>query len=686
MKNLFRLCLVTALAGCAAESIEPSPTAAEDPAIASMRQQLAFNDHHTFDVKNTLVDADGTSHLRIAQRYDGVPILGATATVNVAADGTPRELSDALARDVAIDVRARLTDREALAAVEAALHPTAYRSEPEVMLAILPIKQRVRSAARTDALRDDATRYERKITGYRLVYRVATYETGDQRDLITLVDANTGEVISQHDPDRAVANTARTLFSGTQTIDVSIGGDGFELRDPVRENNMVADGTHDSGVPWTHASSTWGDGQPFNPFTSRVTAGADAYFAMEDTFRMYNQVFDWLGVDGNGQRVIMLVHDHRTNQHDNAHYYGFHDFSGLGDMHEIGIGDADFAAGEMASIDVVAHEYTHGVDATTAGLDGDESNALNEGFSDMFGVLARIYFKRGGFAASSQTIPGTSNLDFFQLGTDITAIPGPGFALRSMTDPVLTGGFNYFFDTIGDEEVHSGDGPIDRMFFYLAQGAPSDVTSQQWSHGVPWGMDGIGNDAAGHVMFQALTRHVQSDDGYAQVRDRTIAAARDLFVQFGAEEKAVRNAFAAIDVGDPAVNAPAAPPSTIVSGDIGSEATAKVVTFDAASPIAGLRKHDFVGINRTGKDDFEVPLTCGQSTGVRVESVGTYTLAAFQGATLVATGSSDGHDLVLNVPSSVVCAHPNESIFVRVLFQSQTFLIPTYVAHFDRHS
>lgn len=684
MRSLPTLLLFTgtSLAACAIDGNVATPLPASapavDPDVARALSNLGLDARHTFTATRSLAGPGGARLVRVAQRYDGVPILGATATVRVGADGVTTVASDALARDVDVDITPRISDRDALAAVEATLRPTPYRTPAQVMLAILPERTSVRLTARRPGdLRDDATQYERRTTGYRLVYRVVTSEARPRRDQIALVDATTGDVISQRDAGRYFDNTAHTLFSGDQTIDVTVGGAGFELADPDHDDDSVFDVGGNSGDPWTHASSVWGDGEPFSPFTSRVTAGVDAYFGLEVTWRMYNRVFDWKGVGDDGTRVHAGVHD--PSLPNNAHYSGFDVFDLA---HELSFGDSTHAAGEMCAIDVVGHEYTHGVTASTAGLDGGEADGLNEGFSDIFGTLAKIYFKKSGFANVASSIPTTTSQSFYVLGTDVTENSS---GLRNMITPK----FRYFFDGIGDEEVHDADGPLDRAFFFLSQGADADVTSNAWSHGVPWGMDGIGNDEAGHTMFHALTSYVQSDDGYAQVRDRVIHSVTDLFVLFSPEEKAVRNAFAAIDVGDPEVGAPAAPEVTEVTGTHDSEATALAIGFSSTTPVPGLRKHDLTGFDRTGKDDFQVTLTCGESLGARLEQAGTYTLAAFaQGnSSAIATGTSDGNDLVLSVPSSTVCNAGTTTFFIRVLFQSApAFVVPVYALHLDRHS
>jgi len=48
----------------------------------------------------------------------------------------------------------------------------------------------------------------------------------------------------------------------------------------------------------------------------------------------------------------------------------------------------------LTTLDICGHEITHGVTENTAGLNyQDESGALNEGFSDIFGTSIEFYAK-----------------------------------------------------------------------------------------------------------------------------------------------------------------------------------------------------------------------------------------------------------------------------------------------------
>lgn len=62
-------------------------------------------------------------------------------------------------------------------------------------------------------------------------------------------------------------------------------------------------------------------------------------------------------------------------------------------------------------------------------------------------------------------------------------------------------------------------------------------------------MAGIGNDRAGRIWYRALTVYLTNTSNYVAARQAAIAAARDLYGNGSAEEKAVWNAFRAINVG-----------------------------------------------------------------------------------------------------------------------------------------
>jgi hypothetical protein len=98
-------------------------------------------------------------------------------------------------------------------------------------------------------------------------------------------------------------------------------------------------------------------------------------------------------------------------------------------------------------------------------------------------------------------------------------------------------------------DVHYSSGPINRMFFFLSQGGSSDPADPTYSVYLPGGMKGLGNDRAARIWFKALTEQFGPAANFETARAGAIAAAQDLYSPGSAEEAAVMNAFAAINVG-----------------------------------------------------------------------------------------------------------------------------------------
>jgi hypothetical protein len=468
--------------------------------------------------------------------------------------------------------------------------------------------------------------------------------------------------------------TAETFFSGTVSITTdgpADDGKPFQLEDPARDDSRVWDEPVDSGVPFSDSNDVFGDGTSFmdgNPFTSRQTAGADAYFGIEVAWNMFEHVLGYDGVDGDGEYIHLGVHD--PNEFDNGLFSGWD--------HDIYVGDSDLIGGAMTSLDLIGHEYGHAIVNKTADWgEGGEDGALNEGDSDIWGAVSRIYFKH----ATDQSKAPTGNVVpvATSLTNDWTHDIDLGGTERRLFEPTK----KYYFSDIGDLDSHTALGPICRMFFFLAQGADPHVNSHTWSHSLPWGMTGLGNDAASRIWFRVVHVYGQGGDGYADARDHATDAVRDLFGTFGTQEKAVRNAFAGVDVGDPAVNAPAPPLAVAETAlDHSTEGTAQVLT-PAAGAVAGLRKVDLIG-SGVGKDDYKVTMPCGSTLGTRVESGGHYSLAIFRSGDSTAIDSSNNDADIDQVATGPAQSCTGSQVwFIRVLSQSDNQL-PIYVLHVDQ--
>jgi len=307
-------------------------------------------------------------------------------------------------------------------------------------------------------------------------------------------------------------------------------------------------------------TDTWGDGQQFVMFpyggetsVNGQTAAVDAHWGMAVTWDFYRNVFGRDGVDDQGTSLVSEVHVvgpfgyYYDNAFWNTFTMGMFYSDGTRntgvDPNTGGPTTPDPAGfGTLTSIDIIGHEMTHGVTAFTSGLVYDgESGGINESTSDFMGSMVEAYSTRP--AGADSTVPET--------GTDWRMGAKVGdTALRSMIDPASDGmSPNWWYSGIEYLDVHYSSGPMNRFFYFLSQGAPSDAASPAYSPYLPGGMAGVGNDKAARIWYTAMSEWLTPVARYADARVAGIAAATELYGDGSPEVQAVRNAFAAINVG-----------------------------------------------------------------------------------------------------------------------------------------
>jgi len=188
-----------------------------------------------------------------------------------------------------------------------------------------------------------------------------------------------------------------------------------------------------------------------------------------------------------------------------------------------------------AAFDVVAHELTHAVTSSTARLNGfpySEAGALNEAFSDIFGVSAAFYQLPAG------TAPMTAS---YMQGRDLT-VPA-GLLGRSLSNPASTRDPDFYSQRIIGGDPHY-NGTIITHAFYLAIEGGVNRTS---------GLTVVGVGAANREQieksfFRALTVLLPSASTFALTRVATIQAARDLYGAGSIAEQAITQAWNAVGV------------------------------------------------------------------------------------------------------------------------------------------
>ena len=249
-----------------------------------------------------------------------------------------------------------------------------------------------------------------------------------------------------------------------------------------------------------------------------------AYDGSAATYEFYRDVLHRNSLDGTGMELVSTVH--YGVAFDNAFWDGAQMVYGDGSGRIFQVG------GLTRSLDVIAHELTHGVTEFTAGLVySKQPGALNEHFSDVVGSLVKQYSLKES-AAEADWLIGEGIL-----------VPELGKALRSMSQPgtAYSGDrqpshMNDYVDLPDDNDprndnggVHINSG-IPNHAFYLAATA---LGGHAW-------------DVAGKIWYTALTTRLGPSTQFDEAAQATIDVAGSLFGD--AEVKAVRKAWEEVGV------------------------------------------------------------------------------------------------------------------------------------------
>ncbi|WP_327326193.1 M4 family metallopeptidase [Streptomyces sp. NBC_01210] len=479
---------------------------------AATAKELGLTAQEKLVVRDVTQDRDGTTHTRYERTYAGLPVLGGDLVVAETRTGATESVSKASRSvlkniDTSADVAPATAEKQALGAAKAAGSAKAKADRAPRKVVWL--------ASGTPTLA-----YETVVGGLQ--------DDGTPNELHVVTDASTGKKLFEW---QAVENgTGNTQYSGSVTVGSVQSGSTYNLTDSGRGNHKTYNLNHGSsgtGTLYSGADDVWGNGQASEP----ETAGADAAYGAGLTWDYYKNVHGRSGIRGDGVGAYSRVH------YGNAYVNAFWQDS----CFCMTYGDGSGNAKPLTSIDVAAHEMTHGVTAATAKLVySGESGGLNEATSDIFAAAVEFY-------ANNAQDKGD-----YLVGEKID-INGDGTPLRYMDKPSKDGASkDAWYSGIGGVDVHYSSGPANHWYYLLSEGSgPKTINGVNYdsptSDGLP--VTGIGRDKASLIWFKALTTKFNSTTNYASARTGTIAVATELYGATSAEVKSVTDAWAGINVG-----------------------------------------------------------------------------------------------------------------------------------------
>lgn len=346
-------------------------------------------------------------------------------------------------------------------------------------------------------------------SNYALAYKfsIVTIEP-EYRKTAIYVGAQTGEIIRIANllrPLRECANgSANTLFDGVQEITT-------EEHGAIWTNFWLVDNCRGGGIQTFQNSYNVTDGDNIFEDTHDKRMAASAHWAAEKTYDYFLNVWGRDSYDGNGSILFLNTGLSGYNRSDQAWW----------DDGTISLGVADVKFDyDLVSLDIVAHEFTHGVTESSADLEYLlESGALNESFSDIFGSMVEFYASNNG------------NTGNYYLAED--CIIG---GLRSMYDPKSKNqpdtykGEHWDHSTSTTDEiivsnvVHSNSGVQNYWFYLLAEGGTGVNDNGDY-----YSVQGIGKEKASKIAYRNLTRYLTMYSDYSDAKNGAIWAAIDLF-------------------------------------------------------------------------------------------------------------------------------------------------------------
>ncbi len=309
---------------------------------------------------------NGYSHYKYTQSYKGVPVYGMAYILHTK-DGLVRSANGSFAPRLDIETDPTLTAEESISIAKQDMGSKHYpwevdssragvsEEKPSPQLCIID-----KSLTRTTGI-------------HKLVYRLDLYSAEPLDGQQYFIDAHTGEILHKVELFHTfgVPGQCETRYYGTQELLVdSTAANNYVLFDETR-------GLDGQGVINFDNSFFTSTTRDFDTDNDGYLKGAmDAHFCTTKMYDAMQEHFDWQGLDGQNASFKIGVFARGQEDFVNAFWNG----------NTAWIGNGNCNNGPLATMEVVAHEFMHGIiDFTSDLIYADESGAINESFADVIG-------------------------------------------------------------------------------------------------------------------------------------------------------------------------------------------------------------------------------------------------------------------------------------------------------------
>ncbi len=472
----------------------------------------------------------GRFHERFRQLHKGVPVFGGELVRQ--SDGRQTlSVFGTLYEGVDVDVGAAFgADHVERILAGMGAEPFAGDEAPE--LVVLP--------------KDDGT--------FALTYRVRGLPQGVLDLRVYFVNARSGRVELEHsDLQTQVAGTATGVLGDAKKISTRQSAAAYVADDRLRPPSIRTydlKGNLDKFLAWYNGAPVIGEADLASDADNNWTDGAnvDAHVYVGYTYDYYFKRFGRRGLDNANISVFSFTHPiprediaryardaFAIDLYCNAFYIPGSRVMVFGEGLPTGwtCGGRTFNY-FAAALDVVSHEYSHGVtDYSSRLIYRNESGALNEAFSDIMATGVEFYFQEPG--------SGPLRADYLH-AEDVS----PG-GYRSLQNPLAFDDPDHYSiryrGTRDNGGVHINSGIANHAFYLAIEGG-----THRLSRVAVQGVGFANREQIERVFYRAFTSFLTPASDFATARVATIQAARELYGAGSSAERAVTQAWTAVGV------------------------------------------------------------------------------------------------------------------------------------------
>jgi len=314
-------------------------------------------------------ESESGTHVRLEETVAGVPVRGGEVTVHFDRDGN------------LTTVDARIVPGLALAVVPSVSASAAKeRAEAEIVQRVAGLTQGDLRVGEAPELVVFAEPGRAPRLAYHLVVRAMTATVAAVLD--TTIDALTGEVLEAFDDLETIKVKGAGVLNDEKEFEATQNGTSFTMQDgtrgaPIRTYTAATQQTLPGTLVTTTQQNVWDN------VARGKGAAVDAHFYATFVYDYYKTKFARNGIDGRNSPMISTAH------------FGANYENAFWDGTQMAYGDGGTRFRPLsAGIDVVAHEFTHGVTTSTSRLVYQgQPGALNEAVSDILSTYIEHAYK-----------------------------------------------------------------------------------------------------------------------------------------------------------------------------------------------------------------------------------------------------------------------------------------------------